>query len=323
MTTETAGAVDPARRPLLTLATLAPDELAAVVAAAHRYGTDSELWTDRLAGARLAFVFTAPSPRTRSSFWSAATRLGCHTMHFGASGLQSAARETWADTGMRLAPYVDAAVVRTNGPQTELEALANELPPTMNAATLQEHPTQAIADACALLDHFGRTTGLRLAYVGAAGNTARSLAHLVVGTPQMRLDVYCPEGYGFPPEELEALNGRRPGGDPIRQFDELPRRPDPVDAVYTARWQPTELPHDDPGWDERFAPFHVNRETMASFSGDTDAVLLRDFSAVPGQEVESDVLGGPLSLARRQAYHNASAAAAALQWVLRAPTPVS
>ncbi|MFI5613257.1 ornithine carbamoyltransferase [Amycolatopsis sp. NPDC051903] len=322
MTTGTARVPDPVRRPLLSLATLTPDELAAVVTAAHHYGTDPDRWTDRLAGARVAFIFTAPAPSARSSFWSAATRLGCHTMHFGASGLQAAARETWVDTGMRLAPYVDAAVVRTNGPQTELEALASELPATINAATHREHPTKAIADACALLDHFGRTTALRLAYLGEAGNTARSLAHLVTGTPEMRLDVYCPKGYGFPPEELEALNGRRTDGDPIRQFDELPRRPDPVDAVYAARWQSRGLPHDDPGREEHFAPFHVNRETMASFSGDTAAVLLHDLPAVPGGQVESDVLRGPLSLADRQAYHEASAAAAALQWVLPAPAPV-
>lgn len=311
----------PVRRPLLTLATLTPDELGDIVTAAHHYGTDPERWTGRLVGARVALIFTAPSTRTRSSFWSAAVRLGCHTLHFGASDLQVTTGETWADTGMVLAHHLDAAVVRTNGPQTELEALAGELPATINAVTHEEHPTQAIADACALLDHFGRTTALNLAYLGEANNTARSLAHLVVGTPGMRLDVYCPEGDGFPPEELEALNGRRPDGDPIRQRHELPRRPDPVDAVYTTRWQSMGVAPGDPGWEQRFAPFRITRATMASFSGDTEAVFLHDLPAVRGQEVESDVLDGPLSLVRRQAQHKASAAAAALQWVLPAPAP--
>lgn len=310
----------PVRRPFLTLTTLTPDELAAVVRAAHRYGTEPGRWTDRLAGARVALIFTAPSTRTRSSFWSAAVRLGCHTLHFGVSDLQITTGETWADTGMVLAHHLDAAVVRTNGPQIELEELASELPATINAVTHEEHPTQAIADACALLDHFGRTTALRLAYLGEANNTARSLAHLVAGTPDMCLDVYCPEGYGFPPEELEALNGQRPDGDAIRQFHELPERPRPVDAVYTTRWQSMGVLREDPGWEERFAPFRITRATMAGFSGDTEAVFLHDLPAVRGQEVEDAVLDGPLSLVRRQARHKASAAAAALQWVFSAPT---
>lgn len=314
-------AIGPVRRSLLTLATLTPDELGAVVAAAHHYGTEPERWTNRLVGARLAFIFTAPSTRTRSSFWSAAARLGCQTLHFGASDLQVTTGESWSDTGMVLTNYVDAAVVRTNGPQIDLESLANELPATINAVTHEEHPTQAIADACALLDHFGRTDGLHLAYIGEANNTARSLAHLVIGTPKMRLDVYCPEGYGFSPSELEALNEQAFGGS-IQQHNRLPCRPDAVDAVYTTRWQSMGMPHDDPDWKERFAPFRITRATMVSFSGDTDAVFLHDLPAMRGQEVESDVLDGPLSLVRRQAQHKASAAAAALQWVLPERAPV-
>ncbi|SCL30812.1 Aspartate/ornithine carbamoyltransferase, carbamoyl-P binding domain [Micromonospora inyonensis] len=140
------------RRPLLTLTTLAPEELRDLVTVAHHYGADPGRWKDRLVGARVALIFTAPSTRTRSSFWSTAVQLGCHTLHFGASDLQVTTGETWADTGMVLAHHLDAAVVRTNGPQIELEALASELPATINAVTHDEHPTQAIADACALLE---------------------------------------------------------------------------------------------------------------------------------------------------------------------------
>jgi len=297
------------------LTDLSADEVAELGEIAFRYGQASHEFQGRLDGTRVGLVFTAPSTRTRLSFWSAALTLGCDVLHTGQADLQLSTGETWGDTGAILANHLDVVVVRTNGPQHELVELAEQGPATINALTHEEHPTQAIADLCALRDHFGTVENLRLAYLGEVNNTVRALALLVCKLPFQGIDVYSPDGQGFPAEEVASLNAIR-GGNQVRQYHEMPATPDSVDAVYTTRWNSMSSARQDPEWLAQFAPFAVNKETMQRFSGPTEAVFMHDLPAVRGQEVTSDVLDGETvtSLVGRQAYHKASAAAAALLW---------
>ena len=166
------------RRQLLTLADLTTEEILLIGEKAFRYGKEKSEFAGQLDGSRVGLVFTAPSTRTRISFWSAALTLGCDVLHLGPTDLQLITGETWFDTGTILASYLDVVVARTNGPQRELEELATRIPATINALTHEEHPTQAIADLCAMQEHFGDIENLRLAYLGVVNNTARSLALL-------------------------------------------------------------------------------------------------------------------------------------------------
>lgn len=302
-------------RPLLSLEGIAPAEIARLGDIAARYGRDPGELAGALEGARIGLIFTAPSTRTRASFWSAATTLGCAVLPVGPADLQVTTGETWSDTGMVLANFLDAVVVRTNGPQCELEDLSSRLPAVVNAVTYEEHPTQAIADLCALRDHFGTAEGRRVAYLGQVNNTARALTLLACKTPGMNIDLYSPAGLGYTDTEVELLNrlADRPA---VRQLAEPPADPDPVDAVYTTRWQAMGVAHED-GWLDQFQPFAVTKETMARFSGGSEAVFMHDLPAVRDQEASSEVIDGSLSLVSSQAYHKASAAAAALVWVLR------
>jgi ornithine carbamoyltransferase len=164
-------------------------------------------------------------------------------------------------------------------------------------------------------EHFGNIENLRLAYLGEVNNTARALALLVCKLSVQRLDVYSPDGLGFSAEEIESLNAVR-RGDPVRQHHKVPASPDPVDIVYTTRWQSMGKQRSEPNWLSRFAPFAVTRDMMKRFSGSTEAVFMHDLPAVRGQEVESEVLDGigTTSLVLKQVHHKASAAAAALLW---------
>lgn len=262
-------------------------------------------------GKRLALVFTAPSTRTRASFWSAACALGFDVTHFGPLDLQLSTGETWRDTGMVLAQYVDSIAVRTNGPQWQLEELAEVLPATINALTYEEHPTQAVADACALREHFGRLEGLAIAYLGPVNNTARALAILCSKTSGMTLDLYSPEGSGLDADELSNLNDHLALG-AVRQWDCLPDSPSQVDVVYTTRWQSMGENPKAPDWKRLFAPFAVDESTLRKFGGATPAMFMHDLPAVRGLEVTSQVLDGPKSLTSIQARHKRSAAAASL-----------
>ena len=303
------------RRALLTLADLKPEDISEIGDIAFRYSEAPTDFAGKLKGKRVGFVFIAPSTRTRASFWSAATTLGCNVLHMGAADLQLATGETWNDTGKILANYLDAVVVRSNGPQHELTELSTHIPATINALTYHEHPTQAIADLCAMREHFGDIKGLRIAYLGEVNNTARALALLVCKLPFERLDVYSPDGLGFPEKEIAALNAIR-DGNPVRQHFKLPLSPDPADIVYTTRWHSMDKPRHDRDWLSRFAQFAITKKTITSFSGSKEAVFMHDLPAIRGQEVESDVLDGvnTTSLVMKQVHHKTSAAASSLLW---------
>ncbi|MFD4785189.1 ornithine carbamoyltransferase [Rhodococcus qingshengii] len=303
------------RRPLLSLAALSTNDITDIGNIASRYGLEPEAFAGRLAGTKVGLLFTAPSTRTRISFWAAARGLGCDVLHLGHADVQISTGETWSDTGAVLANYLDVVVVRTNGPQSHLAELAVHVPATIDALTLEEHPTQAIADLCAMREHFGDIEGLRLAYLGEVNNTARALAFLVCKLPFHSFDVYSPVGSGFSSEEVDSLNALC-GRNAVRQHDELPASPDAVDVVYTARWHSMTAARQDPEWLSRFEQFAVTKDLMKRFSGPREAVFMHDLPAVRGQEVTSDVLDGisVTSLVQRQVYHKASAAAAALLW---------
>lgn len=303
------------RRALLSLADLRPEDITTIGDVAYHYGLAPRDFTGRVDGTRAGLVFTAPSTRTRVSFWSAARTLGCDVLHMGAADLQTSTGETWSDTGAILGEYLDVVVARTNGPQHHLVELATHVPATINALTYEEHPTQAIADLCAMREHFGDIENLRLAYLGAVNNTARALALLVCKLPFKSLDVYGPEGSGFSPEEIKSLNAVR-GADVVRQHHDIPLSPDPVDVVYTTRWQSMGAPRPEADWHSLFAPFAVTTGMMKRFSGPAEAVFMHDLPAIRDQEAESDVLDGigATSLVMKQVHHKASAAAAALLW---------
>ncbi|HYO33628.1 MAG TPA: hypothetical protein VES21_12330 [Nocardioidaceae bacterium] len=300
---------------MLSLADLSADEISEVGDVAFQYGLAPRAFAGRLDGTRVGLVFTAPSTRTRTSFWSAALTLGCDVLHLGQADLQVSTGETWSDTGAMLAHFLDVVVARTNGPQAELAELAVHVPATINALTHEEHPTQAIADLCAMREHFGSIEDLRLAYLGTVNNTARALALLVSRLPFGSLDVYSPDGFGFSADELDSLSSVR-GGDVVRQHHDVPATPRPVDVVYATRWHSMGGARHDEKWLAQFAQFAITKELMGRFSGSTEAVFMHDLPAVRGQEVTSDVLDGlsTPSLVQRQAYHKASAAASALLW---------
>ncbi|MGH8601608.1 MAG: ornithine carbamoyltransferase [Gammaproteobacteria bacterium] len=308
--------VQTTKTPLISLSDFTPDELACIGEIAFQYGQSPSSFAGVLDGMRVGLIFMAPSTRTRASFWTAARTLGCDVLNLGPADLQISTGETWLDTAAVLTHYLDSVVVRTNGPQRELREMASKIPATINALTYEEHPTQAFADSCALREYFGTLEDLRVAYLGQANNTARALALFVCKTPRMELDVYSPPGLGFEHDEISALN-KTSHRNAVHLFDHVPSNPDPVDVVYTTRWRSMGVAPEDPDWISRFEPFAITENTMKKFSGSTEAMFMHDLPAVRNQEVSSDVLDGRISLVHRQAFHKASAAAAALLWALR------
>ncbi|MFI5801339.1 ornithine carbamoyltransferase [Streptomyces sp. NPDC051561] len=302
-------------RNFLSLNDICADEARELVDRAVEFARVGDRRAPRsLAGHPVGIYFSKTSTRTRSSFWAGATRLGADVITYGPDDLQLNTGETREDTARVLGQYLDALVIRTNGDVGEMRALGSSPDlAVVNALSLDEHPTQAVADFATLAEHFGDLDGKHLLYVGEGNSSAAALALLTALTPGFKLSVLCPEGYGLPPEILarvEQLGGGKALVTHHQHIDELDA---PADAVYTARWQTMGVEKADPNWLRAFDGFRVDRDFFAKVTG-PNAVFLHDLPAIRGQEVTDDMLDGPESLAWRQAYHKMTAAMSVLEW---------
>ncbi|MDC2959310.1 ornithine carbamoyltransferase [Streptomyces gilvifuscus] len=305
-------------RNLISLADLRPEQLARIVARAVEFGR-GDVEDRPLAGRQVGIYFRKSSTRTRTSFWSGATRLGADVITFGPDELQLSTGETVEDTSRVLAQYLDALVVRTNGDVEEMRRLGTSPDlAVVNALSLDEHPTQAIADLSTLTEHFGSLAGRHLLVVGEGNSSGAALALAGALVPELRITLLCPEGYEVPKSTLDLVDELSGGQHRVVQITDPDAVEGPVDAIYTSRWQTMGVPKADPDWLASFEGFRIDREFFDRYSG-PDTVFLHDLPAVRGQEVTDEILDGERSLAWRQAYHKMTAAMAVLEWCVVGP----
>lgn len=306
-----------AARHFLTVTDLGQEKLVALVDDAVAIAAGK--WADRrpLAGKFVGIYFSKTSTRTRTSFSIGALRLGAQTIAYGPHDLQINTGETLEDTGRVLSQYLDMLVVRTNEPVRDMAALAAQgKMSVVNAMSDAEHPTQAIADLAAIKERFGTLAGVHVLHLGEGNNTASAQMLAVAQIPGMRLTLVTPEGYGLPPavlEKAQAIAAR--SGAKVEQHHHADRLPRGVDVVYTARWTTMGMPKADPDWLTRFRPYAITPALLAQVSkSDGGTIFLHDLPANRGDEVASEVLDGPQSLAFRLAYHKMTSAMAVLAY---------
>lgn len=268
-----------------------------------------------LKGKVVGIYFSRTSTRTRTAFTVGSIRLGASTITYGPNDLQIVTGETISDTGRVLSGFLDALVIRTNGPIEEMEIFAGQDEmAVINAMSENEHPTQAIADLVTLREEFGRLDDLHVLYLGEGNNTVVALALAMSQIHGMRLTVVTPEGYGIPQALLEKTGSvAKKNGGVVEQHHDMDNLPKRVDAVYTTRWQTMGVPKADPNWLEMFQPYRVTSDVMSRVSKPSGTIFMHDLPAVRGGDVVNEVIDGPQSRALRQARHKLSSAMAILE----------
>ncbi|MER5466273.1 ornithine carbamoyltransferase [Streptomyces sp. NPDC002668] len=300
-------------RNLISLSDLTSEELGRIVRRAVAFGR-GDVEEKPLSGHRVGIYFRKSSTRTRTSFWSGATRLGADVITFGPDELQISTGETLEDTARVLGEYLDALVVRTNEDVGEIRRLGSSPKlAVVNALTLDEHPTQAIADLATLTEEFGDLAGRHVLCVGEGNSSGGALALAAALTPGLQLTLLGPEGYEVPQETLDLVDKLSDGRALVSQVTSADEVTGPVDVVYTSRWQTMGVSKANPDWLADFEGFQINREFFDRFAG-PDTVFLHDLPAVRGQEVTDEILDGERSLSWRQAHHKMTAAMAVLEW---------
>ena len=303
---------------MVTLSDLSNKDIEDIVDRGVEFATGKANEVQPLQGKAIGIYFRKTSTRTRTSFTTAAMKLGAQVIAYGPNDLQENTGESIEDTTKVLSRMLDGFVARTAGSTDEMRTFASQdTMAVVNAMTEDEHPTQALADLTTLKQHFGKIEGLKILYIGEGNNTAAALALAIPRFAGTQLYLATPEGYGVKPEILEeAKRLSKQYGSEVCEFhdmSELPKDED-LDVVYTTRWQTTGTTKPDPNWREKFNPFTVNRALMQKYP---QATFMHDLPAHRGEEVEAEVIDGEGSIVFSQAENKKHSAMAVLEWCLR------
>jgi len=300
-------------RHLISLDDLTDEDLRAVVHRAARLAEAPRSAATSLRGDVVGIYFRKTSTRTRTAFSAGALRLGAQIIAYGPGDLQTNTGESIEDTGRVLSSMLDVLVARTAADPAELRTIAaQDRMAVINAMSEDEHPTQALADLTTVVRRFGRIDGIRVLYLGEGNNSAAALALALSRFPGAELHLRTPAGYGLAPGVLAraTAHAARTGASIVESHDpdDLPGG---VDVVYTTRWETTGTTKPDPDWRKAFAPFQVTTDLWRASPA---AVFLHDLPAHRGEEVTTEVLDGPHSIAFDQAENKLYSAMAALEW---------
>ncbi|MCO4743455.1 MAG: aspartate carbamoyltransferase catalytic subunit [Proteobacteria bacterium] len=195
-------------RHLVGLRELSGSEISAILddAARLRDQVQSGGPLNELTGHIIALLFLEPSTRTKSSFTTAAYKLGAQVLPFDAKTSSTTKGESLLDTARTVvAAGADALVIRHKRVGSP-HYLADRLQvPVINAGDgIDEHPTQGLLDALTLRDALGTLEGRTIAIVGDIRHSrvARSNCHAL---PKLGAKVLLAGPGTLCPPEMAAL----------------------------------------------------------------------------------------------------------------------
>jgi ornithine carbamoyltransferase len=252
-----------------------------------------------LQGKTLALVFEKPSLRTRVAFEAGMTQLGGHPSYLSANDIDMGGRESVPDVARNLSRWVQVIAARVFRHST-VETLARHASiPVINALCDVEHPCQALADMLTLREHFGRTQGLKLAYVGDGNNVCNSLL-LLGATLGVSVAVASPTDYQPDPEVVTRAEALAAESDATVTITSAPGEAvADADAVYTDVWASMGQEHEAARRRPAFQPYQVNAALMAQAQPHT--LAMHCLPAHRGEEVTAEVIDGPRSVIFDQA----------------------
>ena len=213
----------------ISIADTPPDELQHVMSVAKRLKAQLKATGQNdpiLAGKTLAMIFEKPSLRTRVSFSVGMNQLGGHGLLLSRDEVGLGTREPTKDVARVLASMADGIMARVFEHQKLIDLAAYSAKPVINALSDYSHPCQAMADLLTLDEHFGKLTGLTMAYVGDGNNVARSLA-VACSKFGMRFVIATPPAYALPGDDVKRIQAKMP------EFN-LTVAPTPTEAVRNA-----------------------------------------------------------------------------------------
>ena len=289
-----------AGRALCSVADLTTDEVAAILALAHRVKRVPAAFRHALDAKQTVMFFEKASLRTRLTFEVAMNTTGGSAMFVDQTQSPLGERESLADMSRNVDRWVQAIILRTYAHETITEMAQYAACPVINALSDHEHPCQALADFMTVEErHGGSARGVRFAYVGDGNNVCHSLmlaaaqlgAHCTVGTPKN----YAPKADVV--AQARAI-GNQTGAE-ITLVQDPVAAVDGADAVYTDVVTSMGFEHEATKRAPIFKPYQVNEALMAHAR--PSAAFMHCLPAPRNAEVTDAVFDGPSSVVFEQA----------------------
>lgn len=253
-----------------------------------------------LKGKNLGLIFEKPSTRTRVSFEVGMYQLGGHVVNLSNVGLDK--RESIEDVARVVSRYLDGVMIRTFEHKHVVSFAKNASIPVINGLTDTSHPCQALADVLTIYDHFGKTEGINIAYIGDGNNVCVSLIE-IASKCGISVTVGCPEGY----EPKTAINHNVIH----HPFDAVKG----ADVVYTDVWVSMGQEEER---NQRLNIFEAYRVTPDLMSvAKAEAIFLHCLPAHRGEEVTHEVIESSQSKVFDQAENRLHAQKAVLATLLK------
>jgi ornithine carbamoyltransferase len=262
----------------------------------------------------VAVIFDKTSTRTRVSFAVGIAELGGIPLIIDSGVSQLGKKESVADTARVLERQVAQIIWRTYSQAGLDEMAANSSVPVINALSDSWHPCQLLADLMTIKECFGKTEGLKLAYVGDANNNMANSYLVACAMAGMDVSIAAPEGYG--PDSAVLDRAREIAA---IQGGNISSSNDPVAAVAGAHVVVTDtwvsMGMEDQA-QERALVFQAFTVDSALMSGaEKDAIFLHCLPAYRGFEVSADVIDGSQSRVWQEAENRLHAQKALMVWL--------
>ena len=293
---------------------ITPSEQAQIIDSAIKLKADRFSQRPFAGPQTVAVIFDKTSTRTRVSFAVGIAELGGIPLIIDSGVSQLGKKESVADTARVLERQVAQIVWRTYSQAGLDEMAANSSVPVINALSDSWHPCQLLADLMTIKECFGKTTGLKLAYVGDANNNMANSYLVACAMAGMDVSIAAPEGYGPDSAVLDrALEIAAIQGGKISSSN------DPVAAVAGAHVVVTDtwvsMGMEDQAQERAlvFQAFTVDSALMSQAA--KDAIFLHCLPAYRGFEVSADVIDGSQSRVWQEAENRLHAQKALMAWL--------
>lgn len=264
----------------------------------------------------VAVIFDKTSTRTRVSFAAGIADLGGVPLIIDSGSSQLGKKESVADTARVLERQVAQIVWRTYAQSGLEEMAANSKVPVINSLSDDWHPCQLLADLLTIREEFGKTQGLKLAYIGDAANNMGNSYLVACALAGMSVSVGAPAGFQ-PSSDVVARAQKIAAqfGQQIEVFEDPSLAVAHADVVTTDTWVSMGMEDEKEQRVKTFAGYTVDASLMREAS--PNAIFLHCLPAYRGYEVAAEVLDGPQSRIWDEAENRLHAQKALMLWLSR------
>ena len=264
----------------------------------------------------VAVIFDKTSTRTRVSFAVGISDLGGVPLIIDTGSSQLGKKESVADTARVLDRQVAQIVWRTYAQSGLVEMAANSKVPVINSLSDEWHPCQLLADLLTIREEFGRTQGLKLAYVGDAANNMGNSYLVACALAGMSVAVGAPSGFQPDAEVVARAQAiASQFGQRIEVFEDPAAAVAGADVIATDTWVSMGMEDEKEQRIKTFAGYTVDAELMAKAK--PSAIFLHCLPAYRGYEVAAEVIDGPRSRIWDEAENRLHAQKALMLWLSR------